>query len=206
MFFVITIIVLAIIVIMALGIYNSKIQIEVKNLDISTLREKNNVIDKNYEIVVSLLLFNKWKIIKLKIKREKIKKIQKSKIMKKVDLQFLKSNKRTKGILKGIKDLQIEIKELELHIEIGTEDAAITAISVGIISSIIGILLKDKITTKNKFEIQPIYMQKDLINLKLNCIFTIDLMHYIYKNILKERRKKNERESSNRRTYAYSNE
>ena len=93
-----------------------------------------------------------------------------------------------------------------MHIEIGTEDAALTAISVGIISSIIGILLKDKITPKDKFEIQPIYIQKNLINLKLNCIFTIDLMHYIYKNILKERRKKNERESSNRRTYAYSNE
>ncbi len=206
MFFIITTIVLAIIVIIALGIYNSKIEIEIKDLDISTLREKNNIIDKNYKIIVSLAIFNKWKIIKLKVKKDRIRDIREIKIIKKIDMQFLKNNKKTKGIAKAIKELQIEIKELEMHIEIGTEDAALTAISVGIISSIIGILLKDKITPKDKFEIQPIYIQKNLINLKLNCIFTIDLMHYIYKNILKERRKKNERESSNRRTYAYSNE
>ena len=65
MFFIITTIVLAIIVITALGIYNSKIEIEIKDLDISTLREKNNIIDKNYKIIVSLAIFNKWKIIKL---------------------------------------------------------------------------------------------------------------------------------------------
>ena len=102
--------------------------------------------------------------------------------------------------------------------EIGTKVAlkenwnieTVTAISVGIVSTIIAILLKDKITKKDKYEVKPIYMQKNLINLKLNCIFRIDLMHYIYKqfksNILKGRRDKNERESSNRRAYAYSNE
>ena len=160
MFFIITTIVLAIIVIIALGIYNSKIEIEIKDLDISTLREKNNIIDKNYKIIVSLAIFNKWKIIKLKVKKDRIRDIREIKIIKKIDMQFLKNNKKTKGIAKAIKELQIEIKELEMHIEIGTEDAALTAISVGIISSIIGILLKDKITVKDKFEIQPIYIQK----------------------------------------------
>lgn len=203
MFFIIITIV---IVIILLGLYHSKIEIGIKNLDISTLRKKENIINKNYEITFALAIFNKWKIIKLKIKKDKLKQIRKSKIIQGLDIKYLKNKKAPNGIKDIIKELEIEIEKLELYVEIGIEDAALTAISVGIVSTIIGILLKDKITTKDRFEIKPIYMQKNLINLKLNCIFTIDLMHYIYKNILKERRKRNERKSSNRRTYAYSNE
>lgn len=206
MFLIISTIAIIIVGIVILGIYNSKVEVEIKNLDISTQREKPNIINDNYEIIVSLAIFNKWKIIKLKIRKDKIKEIRKSKIIKRLDTKFLKNKKVQKGITKRIKELQIEIKKIEMYIEIGTEDAALTAISVGVVSSIIGILLKDQITMNDKFEIQPIYMQKNLINLKLNCIFRIDLMHYIYKNIFKERGKKNERKPSNRRAYAYSNE
>ena len=106
-----------------------------------------------------------------------------------------------------MKELKVEIKKIEMHIEIGTEDAALTAITVGIVASIVGIMLRNEVTENDKFEIQPIYMQKNLINLKLDCIIRIDLIHYIYKSILKkERGKKNERKSSNRGAYAYSNE
>lgn len=205
MFFIVSIIVVGISI---LGIYKSKIEIEIKNLDISTMRQ--NIINKNYEIIIALVIFNKWRIIKLKITKDKIKKIRKSKMIKRLDTKLLKNKKTNKSIIQTIKELKIEIKKIEMQIEIGLEDAALTAISVGIVSGIIGILLKDKITAKDKYEIKPIYIQKNLINLRLNCIFRIDLMHYIYKqlknNILKERGNKYERKSSNRRAYAYSHE
>ena len=98
-----------------------------------------------------------------------------------------------------MKDLQIVIIKANLNISLGTEDAATTAISVGVLASILGIILK-----KQKFEIMPIYQNKNILNIKLNCIFRIDLIHYIYKTILKGR-DKNERQSSNRRAYANSN-
>ncbi len=208
MFFIIIIIITLVIGILSRIIYSSKIEIEIKNLDISTTRQ--NIINKDYEIMISLVILKNLKIIKFKIKKDRIKNIQRNKAIKNLDVKFLKSKKAPKGITSIIKELKIEIRKLEMYIEIGIEDAALTAISVGIVSTIIAILLKDKITKKDKYEVKPIYMQKNLINLKLNCIFRIDLMHYIYKqfksNILKGRRDKNERESSNRRAYAYSNE
>lgn len=208
MFFIISIIIVLVIGILLAIIFNSKIEIEIKKLDISTIRKKK--ISEDYEIVISLVILKRIKIIKFKINKDRIRNLQKSKAIKKLDVKFLKSNKKPKGITSAIKELKIEIKKLEMHIEIGIEDAALTAISVGIVSTIVAILLKDKITRKDKYEIKPIYMQKNLINLKLNCIFRIDLMHYIYKqlknNILKGRRNKYERKSSNRRAYAYSNE
>lgn len=207
MFFIIGIIAIIIVGIVILGIYNSKIEIEIKNLDISTQREKQNIINPNYEIKIALLIFNKWKLIKLKIRRQKIEEIEKSKIIKKLETKYLKDKKESQGIIKTMKELKVEIKKIEMHIEIGTEDAALTAITVGIVASIVGIMLRNEVTENDKFEIQPIYMQKNLINLKLDCIIRIDLIHYIYKSILKkERGKKNERKSSNRGAYAYSNE
>ncbi|MCI8699804.1 MAG: DUF2953 domain-containing protein [Clostridia bacterium] len=208
MFFIVSIIILLVVGILLAIIFNSKIEIEIKNLDISTIRK--DIINKDYEIIVSLVILKKLKIIKFKIKKDKIRNIQRSKAIKNLDVKFLKRNRAPKGITSIIKELKIEIKKLEMYIEIGIEDAALTAISVGILSTIIAILLKDKITKKDKYEIKPIYIQKNLINLKINCIFRIHLMHYIYKqlknNILKGRRDTNERKSSDRRAYAYSNE
>jgi len=100
----------------------------------------------------------------------------------------------------GVKDLKIDIKELDLKIEFGTENAAVTAILIGIIASILGIIIKNQ-----KFEIYPIYQDKNILNVKLDCIFNLNLMQYIYKTI-KKGRKENERKSSDRRSYAYSNE
>ena len=202
LFFIISIVILLMLVF--IGIYSSRIEIQLENIDISTLRKEK--ISKNYEIIVGIVLFNRWKIIKIRIDKKKIKHIGKNKIIKKLDTRILKSNGKTKNVIEIIKDLKIEIMKLQMNLEIGIEDAGVTAITVGIIASILGIILKNKLTNKDRFEVTPIYMQKNLINLRLNCIFRINLIHYIYKKIFKERRKKDERKPSYRRTYAYSHE
>lgn len=188
------------IIILVIIILSSKLQITISNLDIST--ERKEKIKKDFQLYIEVIILKKIKILKIDMKRIKPKKINTKKFLEKVKkIEQTENNKDLiKKSLKNLKELQVEIKKADLKLEIGTEDAALTAISVGIISSILGTILK-----KQKFKIIPQYQNKNIFNLKLNCIFRINLIHYIYKTILKGR-DKNERKSSNRRTYAYSNE
>lgn len=194
LFFILLFLILLIVIIL-----NSKLQITIENLDIST--ERKEKIKKDFEIYFEIIIFNKIKIFKINAKRFKNKKLDFNEIIEKAKKISKKSSEKELAIssIKSLKDLQIVIIKANLNISLGTEDAATTAISVGVLASILGIILK-----KQKFEIMPIYQNKNILNIKLNCIFRIDLIHYIYKTILKGR-DKNERQSSNRRAYANSN-
>ena len=71
-----------------------------------------------------------------------------------------------------------------------------------------GVLLRKQIANskENRFIINPLYINKNLLNLELNCIFETKLIHIIYViYILNEKRRddKNVR-TSNRRSYGYS--
>lgn len=181
-------------------IWNSKLELKIHNLDISTDRKEK--IKRNFEIYLSIIFFNKIKLFEVDLKKVKAKKINLGTVLeraKKLEENGDKS-KWIIGLIKSLKNFKIEIKEVDLKAEIGTEDAAATAILVGLTSSILGIILK-----RQKFEILPIYQDKNVLNVKLNCIFRLNLIHYIYKTILKGR-DENERKPSNRRPYAYSNE
>ena len=83
-------------------------------------------------------------------------------------------------MVKSLKDFKFEIKNVNLNLRFGTEDAALTAILVGIIGGFLGVALKGQ-----KFEILPIYKNQNILQLKLDCIFRVNLFHYIYKIILK---------------------
>lgn len=181
-------------------VWNSKIQIKIFNLDISTARTE--IIKRNFEIYIGIIIFNKIEIFKTNIEKLKNKNVTLGSVIDKAKKLEEKTNKQAslKELIKSIKDFKFETKKVDLNVEIGTEDAALTAISVGIISSVLGIILK-----KQKFKVLPLYQDKNILNIKLNGIFRVDLIHYIYKMILKGR-DENERKSSDRRAYAYSNE
>ena len=72
----------------------------------------------------------------------------------------------------------INIKKIDLNVQLGTEDAALTAILTGIISAGLGMILR-----KPKYEIIPIFSNKNFLKIKLNCIISINLTQYIYKLI-----------------------
>lgn len=65
--------------------------------------------------------------------------------------------------------------------QLGTEDAALTAILTGIISAGLGVILR-----KPKYEVIPIYSDKNFLKIKLDGIFSVHLMQYIYKLIYKK--------------------
>ena len=146
--------------------------------------QKKPVMNNNSKIIFFIEIFNKYKIIKRDLKSEKNN----------IEVKILKQN----GFEISYKDLfrNIEIKEIDLSIDISTEDAALTAILVGFISSFLGVIIK-----KQTFKVNPLYINKNFVKIHLNGIFKINLRNYIYNQFLnKKRRDKNER-TSNRKSY-----
>lgn len=189
-----------IILLLGIVIYNSKLEIEIVNLDISTEREEK--IKKDFKINIGIIAFNKIRILKIDAKKIKNKKINLGRVLEEAKKLEKRGNKTKlwSDLLKSLDNFKFEIKKANLNLGVGTEDAALTAILVGIIGGFLGILLKGQ-----KFQILPIYKNQNILQLKLDCIFRVNLFHYIYKTILKGR-EKNETRTSNRRAYAHSNE
>ncbi|MBQ9659075.1 MAG: DUF2953 domain-containing protein [Clostridia bacterium] len=187
-------------------IKNSKIQIEIKNLKISTLKPKGEHINKAYEIIISIVIFNKFKILKITFNHRKIQKlVQKTNLTEKINISQLRIDKNKKA-LKILKKINIKIKLIQLNLNVGIEDAAATAIITGILASIIGILIENKLEINNKitkkyplkklilnekneknkkiekyynqncnYNINPIYIQKNLLEFELNCVLNLKL-------------------------------
>ena len=184
----------------------STLKIEIKNLEY-TLPKKYRKLNNNYELNIKLYILKKIRIAKITINKD-------SKINQKI-LDLEKRIGINKGsfdfrIVEALKKLNIKLEKFKLKLYLGTEDAAITAILIGIISSALGIFLRNKLSDENntKFETIPIYNDINFLKIYFNCIFKTNLIHIIYIiYILNTKGKvdKNGR-TSNRRAYAYSNE
>ena len=177
-----------------IAIHTSKVGIEIINLQINTQLPKNQKINKDSRIYVYLLLFNYFKLFKKEIREINFKNIKLQN--KDIDIKFLKNKDFKINYKELLKNIKIEIKKINLSLKIGTENAALTAILVGMIASVLGIIIK-----RPKYEIIPIYTGENLINLKLDGIFTIYLMHYIYSLILNRKRRDENERTSNRKSY-----
>ena len=168
--------VLVFIVIFAIAVHTSRVGIEVQNLIINTEENKGDKINKESKIYVYLVLFGKIKLFKKDVKNMKPPKFKIKNTD--IDIKILKGKDVVINYVEMFKNIDIDIKMIDLNMQIGTQDAAITAILTGIISSMLGIIIK-----KPKYEIIPIYSNKDFIKIKLEGIFSIYLMQYIYKCI-----------------------
>lgn len=165
--------------------------------------QRNTMLSTDSKIILSLVILKKLNIYKKDITKTKIKDFEK-----KIDLKLINNKYKINIKLRDIiNDLKLEIKELELKIEIGTENAMITAFSVAGISTLLSIILRRQIKNikKQKFIVIPKYIDENFLNIDVSGIFQIDLPHYIYSIVLRKRDDKNERKS-NRRTYDYSYE
>lgn len=173
--------ILVIFTILIIAIHTSKIGIDIKNLIIDTDAEKK--INEDGKIYVYLLLFNKIKLFRKNVRNIPMKDVKFE--TSDFDIKIFKNKDIKINYLELIQNINIDIKNIDLNVNIGTEDAGITAILVGILAGILGIIIK-----KPKYQILPIYANRNLLKINLNGIFTIYLMHYIYKFIkdnIKER-------------------
>ena len=173
MFFFFMCLLIIVLIILGIAIHTSRIGIDIENLIINTEKPKGQKINKESKIYVYLLIFGKIKLFKKDAKK-----------MKQPNLKL-----ENKNIDLGVnffrkKEIKINYKELlqnidiDLNAQIGTQDAALTAILVGILSSLLGIILK-----KTKYQINPVYVNKNILTVKIECIISIYLMQYIYRKI-----------------------
>ena len=197
------------IIILGIMIIYSTIKIELKDFEFTLPKEKKRYINENFEIIIKLYILKKIKIVNLKIPNDKINKNQIEKIFKNIDIPEDKKDLEIE-IIDIFKNLNINLEKIKLKLYLGTEDAAITAILIGIISTILGIYFKFKLDDLEnvKFETIPIYIDKNYLKIYFDGIFRTNMIHIIYIiYILKKKRRvdKNVR-TSNRRSYAYSDE
>ena len=173
--------ILVIFTILIIAIHTSKIGIDIENLIIDTDAEEK--INEDVKIYVYLLLFNKIKLFRKNVRSLPMKDVKFE--TSDFDIKIFKNKDIKINYLELIQNINIDIKNIDLNVNIGTEDAGITAILVGILAGILGIIIK-----KPKYQILPIYANRNLLKINLNGIFTIYLIHYIYKFIkdnIKER-------------------
>ena len=185
-----------------------KIKFQIQNLKIST-NEKPHL-NKEYQIKMVVYTLGFIPILKIKLNGKKI--INNQKLQEKIKQQKTKiiENKANvdKELIKSLKNIKPEIKEINLKISIGTENAALTAFTIPVISTFIAIFLSKQIkkyNDKQVFLVEPVYLDKNLLNIEISSIFQIKMIHIINTIcIVNKKRKgdKNER-TSNRRPYDY---
>ena len=196
----------AIIIFILIVIYFSKVQIQIINLRFSSIKKRK--INKDYKIIIRWYILGIIPILKLNIIKAKMEKIKIKEKIKKIQLKD--SSKISIKKLKYLKKINVNIKQINLNLEIGTESAALTSIIVPVMSTVIAFILKKKMRKyeDQSFIINPQYINQNLLNISISGIFEFKINHIIsiiYFLNKKEGVNKNER-TSNRRSYDYSYE
>lgn len=184
----------------------AKIQIQIVNLKFYSQKQRH--INPDYKIIIRVLALGKIPVFKINITKTKLEKLRLKERVKQINWEVLQDkNNFDKDLLKAIKILNLNIRKINLNIELGTENASLTSIIVPALSTVIAILLRKKIKNYEDqiFIIQPLYCNQNLINILLSGIFELKMNHIISMICVlnkKEGVKKYER-TSNRRSYDY---
>jgi hypothetical protein len=194
----------------AILIIASTLHIQIKNLSISNMQTKNNT---KYAIIFSIYFANKIKYIWFNLNSKRAKKIYSKVQLEKIDLKKFKKVFKLSD-LKELTKLHLKISDLNLEMNIGTKSPLVTSFLVVTISNAISLLLPHLVNNLKDnryfYNIKPLYYNKELYKINLDCIIEIKMVHIInviYYIFLKKGRRENERSTtSNRKSYAYSHE
>lgn len=182
---------LGLLIILTILIVFTTIQIHIENIRLEIPKKNGRNINKKYKITIKLYVFEKINYFKLDITKYQMEKrvIRKNieKLKRKIEKD--KNNFDMKQISK-LKKMNIKIQKINLKMVLGTEDTAQNAIIVGTISSIIaiimGLLSEKKILAIGEgkenqinWKIIPLYQNRNLLNIDLNCIISFKLIHII---------------------------
>jgi len=167
---------LIVLFVIGLAIYTSRVGVEIENLEIDTEQPRGKKINKDGKVYIYLVIFGRFKIFKNNVRDLKSGKIKFQN--KDLDINFFKDRDLKIDYKDLFQKVDIYFEKIDLNVKLGTEDAALTAILVGFISAILGIIIK-----RPKYQVVPVFLNKNLLKIKLDCIFSVHLMQYIYKLI-----------------------
>ena len=180
----------------AILIIASTLHIQIKNLSISNMQTKNN---NKYAIIFSIYFANKIKYIWFNLNSKRAKKIYSKVQLEKIDLKKFKKVFKLSD-LKELTKLHLKILDLNLDMNIGTKSPLVTSFLVVTISNAISLLLPHLVNNLKDnryfYNIKPLYYNKELYKINLDCIIEIKMVHIInviYYIFLKKVRRKNER-------------
>ena len=200
---------------MGLVILTSKLDIRIINLIIDSQSKK--YINDRYEIIIKLKIFGNIPILRFTMNKNKLRKIQQSWKMNEKVNQLEKNILQNKDkfdmkMIKGVKEFSknIYMENLDLEVELGTENAFLTSMLVAFFSSILAISFSIMhVKEKNiVYEIEPVYRNENFIKIEISGIFQIKLIHIINTIYVLNKKggRKNHERTSNRRSYDYSYE
>lgn len=197
-----------IILIILILFITSKIRVEVEHFRFSSNMPKKQ--KTNYRLILKLCILNKIPLLRISLTKDKIVNLKNKGIFRNVGVKQIEKDLNPENLPRIIKENRIDLKKIKLKIEFGTENASLTAILVPIISTLISFVIRLKIKDyrNQTFNIKPLFINKNLVNIEFSGIFEMKMIHII--NIIyilnkKKGEDKNER-TSNRRSYAYSYE
>ena len=199
-FFIILIILVTII---SLLIFFTEIRIHI--IDLKLKSERTSIkLDKDFKIIFELHFFSRINYLKISIDKNKLKTFKSSENIDKIKQQMAKYKKKIK--FKNIyKNLKLKVKKISLKLEIGTEDAALTAICTGVISTFLSMFVENLAYSIKEinWKVDPVYNYGNLLNLEFNCIFSLKLIHII--NTIYEMRKEGDKyaRTSNRKDFEH---
>ena len=197
---------LIILVLLIAILTTANIKVVIKNINIENIEDAIKILDillyekddklklnfldyLNFSIKLKILAFEKLPILSIKLDNNKIKNI----MLKQIDKEIKKhknieeDKQKAKELSKKIVPL-LNLQKSNLELELGTEDAAFTAIASSIVSIFIAVALPyvaDVEKYKNyNYKITPIYLSKNVFFLQFSCIITIKLLH-IFKAVCK---------------------
>lgn len=167
----------------------------------------------DYQIYLEFYFLNRVRLFHISIDKQRIEKWHLKQKIEKVDFKQLEKKVLSKEIRKKVfEKLHLNLTKLKLEMYIGTEDVIITSGIVTIISAILGIGLSKVVQQYNEqkyyYHITPIYQNRNVIKINLNCIIQVKVVHIISMIyvLLKRRRVEKHERTSNRRSYDYSYE
>lgn len=188
-----------------------KIKIKIEKIEFSSQKIENRYLAPYYQIIFSFWLLGKVKIAQFSITKTKLEKIKLKEKIKKVDLSILENkNDFDQEFFRSLKKLKIKTKKIALEIQLGTENAALTAILVPVISTALSIFLQKSVEQfeEQEFKIQPVFLNQNTIKIRFEGIFEIKVIHIITTICIvnKKRRGDKHERTSNRGSYDYSYE
>ena len=165
---------------------NSDLACHNLNSDVILDLKKEHKVNQKYNIVFSVKIFNKLRILNLKINNQKLKNIINKLHLNRLDIKKIEKE-ITPSDIKQIAQVKPKIVQMDLKVKFGVDDILLTTYAVPILSTIISVILpyfvEKESQKKIKYEVEPIYNKGMIYNINIDVgvnIKTIRILNVAY--------------------------